>query len=376
MEGVDFVSSDYVYEINLLSGKEYNTKFEEEITNGRMPKMDESFCVPVWKQLDRTVISFSEEISSDLDTDIGGLKALVHARGNTRGTYRDLYKPEDYVSDYLKDDYGSYLSNYKAADLARAYYERKYFDSADNQIVSDDVIVEDIIKENAGLADKIIAEKTPELNEKYDRLTARSTVVNVMAEFDNMIHGIVTGMNRILEGGKDASGKAVNLFKKITEPKDDAGNVKPMADGTDGWSIANIYVDPAVRKQPTLLANGFIMKEDEQSVDQARADELADLFLEDRAGKLNPTTRGNLRFSEYYVALSSENAIRGEIYREVALNEQTAAEAIDAQRQQVVGVSDNEELTNMIRYQNAYNASSRYINTISAMLDNLFGMLR
>ncbi len=198
-----------------------------------------------------------------------------------------------------------------------------------------------------------------------------------MAEFDNLIHGIVTGMNHILEGGREASGSSVNLFKQITEPEKDAyGNIIPLADGTDGWSTANIYIDPAVRRQPTLLANGFILEADGMSVDQARADRLADLFLEDNAGKLNPTTRGNLRFSEYYVALSGENAIRGEIYREIALNEQTAAEAIDSQRQQVVGVSDNEELTNMIRYQNAYNASSRYINTISAMLDNLFGMLR
>ena len=376
LEGVDFVSEDYVSEIALLSGKEYNKKYEQEIEDGSMPKMEESFHVPVWKQLDRTVISFTEEISSDLDTDIGALKALVHARGNTRGTYRDLYKGEDYVRDYLKDGYGGYLSSYKAADLALPVSQRKYHDASGDQIVSDDVIAEDIIKENESVVDEIITEKTPELNEKYDRLTARSTVVNIMAEFDNLIHGIVTGMNSILQGGKDASGSAVNLFKKITEPKDDAGNVKPMADGTDGWSTANIYVDPAVRRQPTLLANGFIMESDGMSVDQSRADRLADLFLDDNAGKLNPTTRGSLRFSEYYVALSSENAIRGEIYREVALNEKTAAEAIDAQRQQVVGVSDNEELTNMIRYQNAYNASSRYINTISAMLDNLFGMLR
>lgn len=376
MEGVDFVSEDYVYEIDLLTGKEYNEKYKEEIADGRMPKVDESFYVPSWKQLDRTVISYTEEISSDLDTDIGGLKALVHARGNTRGTYRDLYKPEDYVVDYLKEDYGGYLTSYKAADLALPSYQRKYHDDLGNQIVSDDVIARDIEKENESVVEQIKIEKTPELNEKYDNITARSSVVNVMAEFDNLIHGIVTGMNQILEGGKDTSGEPVNLFKKITEPTDELGNVKPMADGTDGWSIANVYVDPALRRQPTLLANGFIMTADGMSVDQAKADELADLFLDANAGKLNPTTRGNLRFSEYYVTLSGENAIRGEIYREIALNEQTATDAIDSQRQQVVGVSDNEELTNMIRYQNAYNASSRYINTISAMLDNLFGMLR
>ena len=44
-------------------------------------------------------------------------------------------------------------------------------------------------------------------------------------------------------------------------------------------------------------------------------------------------------------------------------------------REQIVGVSSDEELTNMIMYQNAYNASSRYINVISEMLDHLLSTL-
>ncbi|MCH5254164.1 MAG: hypothetical protein J1F41_04505, partial [Lachnospiraceae bacterium] len=34
-------------------------------------------------------------------------------------------------------------------------------------------------------------------------------------------------------------------------------------------------------------------------------------------------------------------------------------------------VSSDEELTNMIMYQNAYNASSRYINVISEMIEHI-----
>jgi len=49
--------------------------------------------------------------------------------------------------------------------------------------------------------------------------------------------------------------------------------------------------------------------------------------------------------------------------------------SIENSRQQVVGVSDNEELTKMIRFQNAYNASSRYINTVNSMLDTLLTSL-
>ena len=45
--------------------------------------------------------------------------------------------------------------------------------------------------------------------------------------------------------------------------------------------------------------------------------------------------------------------------------------SVDNQRQQVIGVSSDEELTNMIKYQSAYNAASRYITVISEMTDTI-----
>ncbi|MDE7045037.1 MAG: hypothetical protein K2O97_08515 [Acetatifactor sp.] len=41
----------------------------------------------------------------------------------------------------------------------------------------------------------------------------------------------------------------------------------------------------------------------------------------------------------------------------------------------MVGVSSDEELSNMIKFQNAYNASSRYINVISEMLEHIINTL-
>ena len=50
-------------------------------------------------------------------------------------------------------------------------------------------------------------------------------------------------------------------------------------------------------------------------------------------------------------------------------------EATSAAREQIVGVSSDDELNNMIRFQNAYNASSRYINVINEMLEHLLNSL-
>ena len=50
-------------------------------------------------------------------------------------------------------------------------------------------------------------------------------------------------------------------------------------------------------------------------------------------------------------------------------------ESICSAREQVIGVSSDEELSNMVKFQNAYNASSRYINVISEMLEHIITTL-
>ena len=53
----------------------------------------------------------------------------------------------------------------------------------------------------------------------------------------------------------------------------------------------------------------------------------------------------------------------------------STVEATQSAREQVIGVSTDEELSNMIKFQNAYNASSRYINVISEMLEHILSTL-
>ncbi len=337
-EGIDLVTDDFAYEMGVftkadlikqlggdtideiltqkgVSSLEELADTEPALANALedLQYMEDDFYVPVWKSIGRMrVISTTETISSDLNTDIGALKALLNARGDKRGTYID-------VDSELTD------------------VEEKgnvYVNSTD----------------------------------KYNSTTARSSIVNMMAEFDNLIHGIVTGMNNILTGENGYS-----LFSQITEnDKDSSGNPLPMEDGTDGWSTKNLMITTEVQQIPALLNDGFM--QDDKSVNHTDADALAQLFQDD-FDNLNPTTRAQLTFSEYYNALVGENAIRGQTYKNVSENQTVTVSSIDSQRQQVVGVSDDDELTYLIKYQNAYNASSRFINTVNSMLETLINSL-
>ena len=90
---------------------------------------------------------------------------------------------------------------------------------------------------------------------------------------------------------------------------------------------------------------------------------------------LNPNVTTPVCFKDYYKNLVAQLANTGSVFRAVQENQTVATDALLSAREQIVGVSSDEELTNMIMYQNAYNASSRYINVISEMLDHLLSTL-
>jgi len=73
--------------------------------------------------------------------------------------------------------------------------------------------------------------------------------------------------------------------------------------------------------------------------------------------------------------LVSQVANSGAVYRSIFTNQEDTVEATENARQQIIGVSSDEELSNMIRFQNAFNASSRYVNAISEMLAHLINTL-
>lgn len=353
-EGVEFVTQDYVNEMGYIKGDEYNELFAEDISKGLKSAVNADFYVPTWPKLrHQEVFSVTEEISSDKNTDIGALKALYNARGNTRGTYKDLYPLDRIVIDGKE---------YQATKNASGHYN-DIVTPGGTYTVEDDGKVKnsggDVIGELYAITD------TESMN-KFDGTTKRSTVMTVMAEFDNLIRGIVTGMNKILSSDGSIEGKDTDnlLFSRIS--------TRSVPDGTDGWTTANLMINPTVQKTPAALNNGFLL--DDGSRDQLKADALVQLFY-DKYDALNPDTGTPLTFAGYYSALVSENATNGKVYNSISTNQEAMVRTIDSQRQEVVGVSDSDELTQMIRYQNAYNASSRYINTINSMLDTLINSM-
>ena len=65
----------------------------------------------------------------------------------------------------------------------------------------------------------------------------------------------------------------------------------------------------------------------------------------------------------------------GSVYESTAESLSGTVDSVDTQRAQVMGVSSDEELTKMIKFQNAYNASSRFINVVNEMIESMITQL-
>ena len=209
----------------------------------------------------------------------------------------------------------------------------------------------------------------------YNDLTSQSIIMNIQAEVDNLVHGLVTKMNEIFADASDTvSGylmdgdEPLRLFVKIS----DDGYAEDLTPGKENtlYTIGNLVVNPDLIKSPTLMN----FKTPDGSADYDTIYKLLALF-EEEAYSLNPNVVTKTNLSGLYNSIVGQVANSGAVFKSVYENQQVTVDATEAARQQVVGVSDDEELSSMIKFQNAYNASSRFINVIDEMLEHVINTL-
>lgn len=196
--------------------------------------------------------------------------------------------------------------------------------------------------------------------DQYNKEIAPSICMNIQAEFDKLISNIVTSVNSILKetGYTDGSGNTDDaLFVRIN---------KEGMDDDDGWHVGNIAVNEAFLKQPALL--DFVRNED--SVDHEAADRLKEAF-EQEIYKLNPNTEKRSAFKDFYADMLIQVTNTGSVNKLLYEYQLDVQEESNFAREQVLGVSTDEELQFMIKFQNAYNVASRYITTLNSMLESM-----
>lgn len=138
-------------------------------------------------------------------------------------------------------------------------------------------------------------------------------------------------------------------------------------DTSSQYTLVSLGVNDELESQVDLFPH---LTKDTHEIDYAMGAQISDLWST-KTLKIYPGSAATFSFSEYYTEMIGGIASAGSTYESTATTLDSSVSAIDNKRQQVTGVSADEELTNMIKYQNAYNAASRYIQTVSDMIELL-----
>jgi flagellar hook-associated protein 1 FlgK len=383
VEGVPFVTDASYYKMGTMSMADYRT------ANGIDLPLDESadMLMVVWPQLGgRDVFDWSVVPSSSANTDIGGLKGLIQARGTKIGKYTDIPiepKKEDFTDEYGVLDEDAYKLAVKQYDMDTA---------------------------------------------QYNLTTESSIVMRTQAQFDQLVHGIITTINDALCPNKEVTlgdditvklpngelktleaGTTIKIFDEKNAP---IGLDRNNTAGTELFTRKTVdrYMEP----QDIMLADGSIIQNAriynwEDTSDnytlytlgetEINRDLLSDksklpILSPDRTGDfdikmieglmekwqepfatLSPNTLTFNNFTGYYTQFTGSIASKGNEYRTLADNQQAMAGSIQEKRSGITGVSSDEELTYLIKFQQAYNASARYINVIDEMLEHVIERL-
>lgn len=85
----------------------------------------------------------------------------------------------------------------------------------------------------------------------------------------------------------------------------------------------------------------------------------------------SPTTGNSATIDSYFSAMVGQLGIQAQEASRQTANATVLTEQVDTRRQSVSGVSLDEEMSNMIKFQHAYSAAARFMTTFDQLLDKL-----
>jgi flagellar hook-associated protein 1 FlgK len=133
-----------------------------------------------------------------------------------------------------------------------------------------------------------------------------------------------------------------------------------------GW----IEVNPALIKNPASVAAGF--GENGRTANPGNGDAAAAIA----SIRNTDVMVGQFRsFDDYFADAAARIGLLGEQSGRNLETQNLVMKQLNEMRQSISGVSIDEELSNMLKYQHGYNAAARFITTINSMLDTIINKM-
>ena len=324
MEGVRFVDENRCYNMGLKAadGTGFYTPYWPQQSD-----VEKGQYVPVFR--------LSGEISSEMNTDIGSIKSKLLVRGDTYGRREDMASEESY-------------GNIEGCTLMEVEAE---LDVLFSRIVKS---MNDIYCPNTETTSAFTSTDGVTYPAGTKILDEENCARGVDGELPPRELFTRIGIDRYTK----VTGTDGKTYYVYNEEDPDVSSTR--------YAIGTITVNSDLKRQITLMP---AYKKD-GSVDYEMGAKLAAAW-EVKDMKLNPYDQKPCTFEEYYDKMVDQLGIEGNTYKSVTETLSGAVSSVDSKRQQVSGVSSDEELSNMIKFQSAYNAASRFMNVISEMTETI-----
>ena len=333
LEGTDFVAD---YGCNHLD-------LQKDKTTG--------FYTPYWSNLsdpdkDKYTYLYKNllDISTESNTDVGSLKALLYQRGNGFGTYADLENDKAYA----KIEDCTLMET--EAEVDRLFH---YIATSINNLLAPNISAGDALNLGTGTLTATDANGNTYVIDANTRIldTANCSV----------------GADKALPPAELFTRRGADRYTEVTGADGNTYYIYNEEDTTDTakcYCITGCEINSELLREESKLP---MMRQD-GAVNYALADQLQDLW-DASTMTIDPTDNSPCTFEEFYDKMINKLGTDGNVYYSSSQTLDTTVSSLDNQRQQVSGVSSDEELTHMVKYQAAYNAASRYITVISQMTE-------
>ena len=312
--------------------------------------------------------------STDKNTDIGELKALLIARGTDTTDYSDILGVNNYAdsntSTCLLTDVMARLDNLvhtittEVNNLFSPLSENIYVDTDTNPVTA--------MTRSYNTGEAVLDKNGNQVTDYYiTDDNGNSVKVQLDEETGKYYYRTWDSVNGCMGSTLEAPGE--ELFSRaytdryteavIGGQKVYVYNEEDETDAASMYSLRELQVNSKLMADATLLPFQY----DTGDVDMDMASKMETIWS--NTFDFGGDSIQNYTFMSYYNNIIDVVANKGSVYASQQSTLEATSTEIDNQRQQIIAVSSDEELSNMIRYQNAYNAASRYINVINEMTE-------
>lgn len=357
------------------------------------------------------VYDLDKAYSREDNSDTGSLLGLLTARGQKYGYYTDIPVKEDYVSDLT---YAQAVKDYNNT-VGNCLLER-----AEAQL---DLLVNKVVKAiNDAFAPNV------DLSQ-YASQDGAGNAITEITSTDGSTTIDLTGVkvldaNRCPVGADDDYTIGTELFVRKAQPEryqvyevsgpvyitDDSGNqvavtkAVPVVDANGNpvldangdatytyqlyvyneenkndvnslYTLQNLEINKKVQENYSYLPvmgnpdAGMINTYDQDLYNNM----LAKWYAKDTM--LDPNTLATYGTNDLYTAMVGAMGTLGSVWDSEVTNQESLLQSVEDKRQQISGVSTDEEMVSLLKYQHAYNAASRYITVIDSMLEHIISRL-